>query len=127
MGGSVSVWRNGTSKSIERNLLISVVELENAANALDCLQVLIALRVEVMERIWLSWISVGQGEVNSDAKFDFAASKDVLKERVMRLDLQVFHSQVSCTLGERETTVAFLQSTKSGHQMTKQLMLARGV
>ena len=83
MGCSVSVRRNGTSKSIERNLLISVVELENTANALDGLQVLIALRVEVMERIWLSWISVGQGEVNGDAEFDFAASKDVLKERVM--------------------------------------------
>lgn len=45
----------------------------------------------------------------------------------MRLDLQPTQIQGSSILGQRETSVAFLQSTKGGHHMAKQLMFSRGI
>lgn len=48
-GASVVGW-DSTTKAIEVDQLIGVVELKNVADILDSLQVLVALRVEIVKR-----------------------------------------------------------------------------
>jgi len=65
--GSIGIWWYCTPKTIQCNLFISIVELKDISDTLNCLKILISLWVEIMKRIWLSWVSIGQGEVNSNA------------------------------------------------------------
>jgi len=59
-----------TTESVELDLLVGVVELEDRANAPDNIQVLIAIGVEVMQRIRLVWRTVGESEVNLNRATD---------------------------------------------------------
>ena len=56
--GTVVVWRDCTAEAVQVDHLVAVVELKNVTDGLDSLQVLIILRVEVVERFSLTWISV---------------------------------------------------------------------
>ena len=58
MRRSVSVRWDRTTESIESDLFVCVVVLENFANISDCLQILVALWIKIMERILLSGISI---------------------------------------------------------------------
>ena len=42
-----------------------------------------------MKRAWLAWVSIGKCEVDGDGETNLTASKDILKERVSLLDLQL--------------------------------------
>lgn len=55
---SLTVGWNRTTKTIERNLFVAVVELQNFADVSDCLKVLVAVRVEVVERVCLGRVAV---------------------------------------------------------------------
>ena len=63
MRRSLIVRRDSTTEPIESDLLVAVVVLQNLAYVSDCLQVLVAVGVEVVERARLRWVAVGQCEV----------------------------------------------------------------
>ena len=88
---TVGVGRDCATEAVEVDHLVSVIELENVAHILDSLQILVALRVEIVKRGWLARVAIGQGEVDGDRKVDFATAKDVFEERVLAIDLQVSH------------------------------------
>jgi len=46
---TVSVRRNGTTKTVKVDHLVRVIELKNVAHILDSLQILVALRIEIVE------------------------------------------------------------------------------
>ena len=48
--GSIIVWWNCPSESIQVNHLIVVIELQNVSNGIDGVEILIALGIEVMKR-----------------------------------------------------------------------------
>ena len=52
------VWGHGTTKAIQVDLLIAVVELENVADGLDRLEILVAHWVEIVEGAGGPWVSV---------------------------------------------------------------------
>ena len=58
MSWTLDVRWNGASKSEKIYVLISVVVLENTSNLLDHLQVLISVRIKVVERVLRSWMAV---------------------------------------------------------------------
>ena len=55
---TIVVGRDRAAKTVQVDHLIGVVELKNVSYGLDSLQVLIVLRVEVVERFSLTRISV---------------------------------------------------------------------
>lgn len=58
VGSSVVIWWNSTTKSIKIYLFVGIVELKNAADSLNSLEVLVSVWIEVMQRILLSWVSI---------------------------------------------------------------------
>ena len=48
---SITVGWDRTAEAVQVDHLVAVVELKDVTNGLDCLQVLIILRVEVVERL----------------------------------------------------------------------------
>jgi len=87
--GALGVGRNSATKAIQVDLLAAVVELEDAANIFDGLQVLVVVGVEVMKRISALRVTVRKSEIDSDREVDFTASEDVLQEGVTALNFQV--------------------------------------
>lgn len=55
---SVRVWWDRTSESVELNLLVSVVELQDRAYTVDSLEVLVLVWVEEVERVTGSWVTI---------------------------------------------------------------------
>ena len=55
---SVVVGWDRAAEPVQVDHLVTVVELENVSDGLDCLQVLIILGVEVVERLALSRVTV---------------------------------------------------------------------
>ena len=55
---TVVVWRDCAAKTVQVDHLVTVIELENVADGLNCLQVLIILRVEVVERFTAGRITI---------------------------------------------------------------------
>ena len=91
---SIGVWGNCSTKSIQLNLLVGIVELQNWANALDGLQVLVPLWVEEMERITRSWVSVWEREIYGKCQVNLASSEHIFEEWVSPLDFQIFESKL---------------------------------
>lgn len=78
MAWSIFIGRHCSAKAIKLDLLIAVVELKNGAHAADDLQVLIALWVEVVQRVVLVGRTIRQSEIDCDRQVYLAPSKDVL-------------------------------------------------
>lgn len=55
---SVCVRRDGATKAIEVNHLVLIIELKDVSNALDSMQILIAVRIHVMQGLGRSRISI---------------------------------------------------------------------
>ena len=66
VGASVDIGRNGATESVQIDLLVGVIELEDVAYALDGVQVLVPVRVHEVERVAGAGIPVRQGEIDSD-------------------------------------------------------------
>ena len=94
VGASVHIGRNGATEPVQIDLLVGVVELEDVADALDGVQVLVPVRVHVVERVGGAGIPVGQGEVDSDGEIDRATTENVLEERMLALNSQVLHLEL---------------------------------
>ena len=94
VGASVRIGWNGATEPVQIDLLVGVVELEDVTNTLDGVQVLVPVRVHVMERVGGAGIPVGQGEVDSDGEIDRATTKNVLEERMLALNSQVLHLEL---------------------------------
>ena len=86
---SIAVGWDRAAKTVQVDHLIGVVELKNVSNSLDSLQVLIVLRVEVVERFSGARISIRQSEVNSKCQINFTTTEYILEEGVLTLNLQV--------------------------------------
>ena len=86
---SVHVGRNGATESVQVDLLVGVVELEDVSDALDGVQVLVPVRVHEVERFGGAGVSVRQGEVDGDREIDRATTENVLEERMLALNSQV--------------------------------------
>ena len=63
--------------------------MEDVTNATNCLQVLIFLRVEVVQWGGVTWFTIRHREVNSYGEIYLTATKDVLKECVLLLNLHI--------------------------------------
>ena len=86
---SIVVGWDCSAKTVQIDHLVTVVELKNVSDGIDSLQVLIIPRVEVVERLLTGRVSVRQGKVNCKGQINLAATEDVLKERMLPLDLQI--------------------------------------
>ena len=124
MGSSVWVGWNGTSKSIESNLLVWVVELKNISNILDGLQVLISGRVEVMKWALVPWISIGEGKVNGNGQIDLTTSKYILQEGVMLLNFEMIKLEITSPLGKSVACSSLSQGAQGHGGSTQKLMLS---
>lgn len=78
-----------STETIEWELLIWVVALQNCSDSLHCQNILISVWVPVMKRLWVIDGSIAQSEINCDLKSYLAASEDVIKERFLLFDLDV--------------------------------------
>ena len=76
---------------IQIYLLVAIVVLQNASDALDRLNILIRIGVEVVERRSGAGVSIGTCEINCDGKVDGASAGNVLKKRVRVLSLACFN------------------------------------
>ena len=94
VGASIHIGWNGATEPVQIDLLVGVVELEDVADALDGVQVLVPIRVHVVERVGGAGVSVGEGEVNSDGQIDRATTENVLEERMLALNSQVLHLEL---------------------------------
>ena len=112
MGRSLRKGRDGSTKAVKVDHLVSVVVLKDVTNAADSLQVLVAIRVVIVERGGLSRIPIGQGEVDCHRKFDFASAKHILEERVLTLKLKVFEMKGSFILDKHVLSGALFQLGK---------------
>lgn len=63
---TIHVRWDGTSETVKVDHLVSVVELQDVANALDGVHVLVSIRVQVVERIWRSRVAIRQSEIDGD-------------------------------------------------------------
>lgn len=81
-----------------------------------------------MERVSIPRIPVRHGEIDGDGKFNFAATKHILKERVLSLNSQLFQGEGQPTFVQLELGLVFAQLTES-HILysTKEFVLARSV
>lgn len=95
MGGSLVVGRHCSSEPVELDLLVGVVMLQDASNALDDLHILVFRRVEIVERSGVVGRSVRESEINGDGKVYFASAKDVLEEGTPCFNVQVGHVELS--------------------------------
>ena len=59
VGASVIVGRDGATKPIQVDHFVTVVELQDVANGSYRLQVLVSLRIEEMERVILTRVTIG--------------------------------------------------------------------
>ena len=50
-----------------------------------------------MERVSIGWVSITQGKVNCNAKLDFTAAKNVLKESVALVEDETFEANALIT------------------------------
>lgn len=66
MRSSVYVGRNRSTKPIQVDLLVAIVELKDVTNTLDRLQILISSRVHKMKRIGGTRVTIRQGEIDGD-------------------------------------------------------------
>lgn len=78
-----------TTKTKCRELLIRVVELQDIAYRLQCLEVLVAAQVLTVEGISIVGLAIAQSEVDCDGQVYLTTSKYVLQESVPFLYLCV--------------------------------------
>lgn len=81
------VWGNSGTKSEQIDLLIGVVVLEDTADLVDHLKVLVAGWVKIVQRFRGAGVPVTQREVDSDREVNITAAKNVLEEGVLLLKL----------------------------------------
>lgn len=115
---SAFCWWNQPTKAVKRNLFICIIVLQNFTNCPYSLQIFISPRITAMKRVaGLSWVTVWQGEIDSDIQVYFTPSKDVFQEvycpsqvELYDMDLIRFEFQFLCALLE------IAQRSKSGAQ-----------
>jgi hypothetical protein len=81
---SKTVWsslrglRKGSTETIKIYHFRWVIVLQNIADRVDNLKILVPLRIKVMKRIGGVDCSIGKSEINSQRKFNITSSKDIL-------------------------------------------------
>jgi len=99
--GSVRVWRHTTAEPKQINLLIRVVILQNAADLVDHLKVLVSVHVEIVQRLgWGRW-TIWKREVYCDWKVDIATTEYILQERVSLLKEYLLEYHLALTLADQ--------------------------
>lgn len=127
VGRSVSVRWHSAAKTVQVDLLVAIVELQDVANTLDSLQVLIALHIQEMERVWLSWVTIGRSEVDGERQVNLATTENVLEERGLSANLQVSQSERYFTFGASVLRLAFLElAERHAIDRVDDLVLATG-
>ena len=86
---TIVIRRDGSTEAIQIDLLVSVVELEDIADTLNGVQVLVSVWIHVVERFRRARISVREGKVDGDGKVDRTTAKNILEERMLAFNLQV--------------------------------------
>ena len=79
-----------------------------------------------MERVSIGWISITQGEVNSDAKLDFTSAEDVLEESVALVEVEVLEAYALITTTPNNVVLhsSFSQLSNVAAEVAKVDMLA---
>ena len=113
VGTSVIIGRDRATKPIQVDQLITIVELEDIADGLYRLQVLVPLRVEEVERIVLARVTIRQGEINGKRKVNLATTKDVFEEGMCTFNFEVLKGKGALICLHLIFTVAFLELSES--------------
>ena len=66
-----------------------------------------------MERVPISWISIRHGEINCDGEVDGATAENILEERMLRLNSQIFQRQIHAIFVQGEFSLIFSQLSES--------------
>lgn len=93
VGRPLSVRRDSAAEPKQVDPFVSVIELQNAADLLNYLKVLVSGHVKVMQGLGTRRVAVAQCEVNRDVEVHSAAAENVLKERVFLVELNLLHDQ----------------------------------
>lgn len=86
---SLWVGRYGPAKAVQVDHFVTVVELKDVADASDGVQVLVAVRVEVVQRMRVARVPIRHRKVDGECEIDLTPTEDVLQERVLPLDNKV--------------------------------------
>lgn len=78
MRSSLRVRWNCATKAEKVYSFVCIIKLQNAANLLDHLKVLVFSHVKVVQRLRVLWSAVAQSEVNGNVQIDSAATKYIL-------------------------------------------------
>ena len=56
--------------------------MENITDRFDSVEIFVLVHIQVVKRVSLRRVSVTESEIDRDTQLDFAATKDVLEERM---------------------------------------------
>ena len=81
--------------------------------------------VNIMQRIWISRVTIRQSKINSNMNFDLTAAKNEVKERVFLLQLEVTHLY-TCSIVKLYNLIGSTinQRTKSSCSLSQLLVVA---
>ena len=101
------------TKAVKINLLVTVVELKDVAYATDSLQILVAVRVEVVQGVHVSGVSIRERKINGHSEVNFTTAEDILKEGVLALNLEILEIKTSLILVHLEFYGALFELSQS--------------
>lgn len=87
------VWGHAGTETEKIDLFIGVIVLQDTADLVNHLQILVAGRVKVVERLRGAGVPITQREVDRDGQVNIAAAKNVLEERVFLLEFAVVYAE----------------------------------
>lgn len=84
---TVTVGWDCGAEPIQVDVLVRVVKLQDVADTVDRLHVLVLLQVGGVKRTWLPWVSIRESKVDRNGEIDLTSAKNVLQERALPLNL----------------------------------------
>ena len=115
-GTATQCWRHFGSETVHGELLVGVVVLDDAADLLDCLEILVLGHIQIVEGVAFGGVAVRQSEVDTDGQLDLAAAEDVFEEAGATLEIARFELYVVLgylvVLHELKVSCSFLELTQ---------------
>lgn len=79
----------GATEAERWKLFVTVIKLQYVANRLKRLEILIVRKLRVVQRMWITWLSIRQRKVDSNGKIELASAKDIVEEGVTLLEAKL--------------------------------------
>lgn len=81
------------SKSENRELFVSIVELKDLSNFTESFIILISVDVKVVKGVSIGWFSITECEIDCNCQVKVTSTKDVFQKAVSLLELELFEGK----------------------------------